>query len=190
MTNLASRTLSYGFGAGTGVVVAFCVALSFGQPDDLTDGPSFDLERGTTEQIRMVLIGSSACGAHRNESLREAIETVKQSLAERFTGEGTQFASTGVALDWQIAAGIDFLGAFGEFDEVIIGGNWLNSGAVRDIWRDFPGSSVVPQVVVVKRSVTVSSSTISVGEEEFVARLAGAEQIMQWVDQGVPLVHQ
>lgn len=189
MTNLASRTLSYGVGAASGVVMAFCVALLFGQPDDLTDRPVLDLERGTTEQIRMILIGSSACGAHRNEGLREAIETAKHSLAERFAGEAIHFASAGVALDWRIADGIDFLAAFGEFDEIIVGGNWLNSGAVRYIWRDFPGSSVVPQVVVVKRSVTVSSSTISVGEEELVARLAGAEQIMKWVDLGAPLVH-
>jgi hypothetical protein len=190
MTNLASRTLSYGVGAAAGAVLVFCVALLFGQPDDSTHRPSWDLELGTTEQIRMIFIGSSACGAHRNEGLRAAIEAAKRGLAERFTGEGRQFASTGVAVDWQIADGIDFLAAFGEFDEIIVGGNWLNSGAIRYIWRDFPGSTAVPQVVVVKRSVTVSSSTISVGEEELLARLAGAEQIMKWVDLGAPIVHQ
>ncbi|MGD2218386.1 MAG: hypothetical protein PVJ64_16640 [Gemmatimonadales bacterium] len=190
MTNPASRTLNYGVGATFGAVMVFCVALLFGQPEESTNGPNPDLERGTTEQIRMILIGSSACGAQRNEDLREAIEAAKRDLAERFTGEGKQFASTGVALDWRIEDGLEFLGAFGEFDEVIVGGNWLNAGAVRYIWRDFPGASTVPQVVVLKRSVTVSSSTISVGEEELLARLAGTEQVMKWVDLGAPIAHQ
>jgi hypothetical protein len=188
MRNLAGRTLSYGVGVVFGSAMAFCAAFLFGQPEESTNGPSLDLERGTTEQVRMILIGSSACGAHRNEILRAAVETAKQSLAERYTGEGQQFVSAGVAIDWRVEDGIDFLAAFGEFDEIIVGGNWLNSGAIRYIWRDFPGESAVPQVVVVKRSVTVSSATISVGEEELLARLAGAEQITKWVDLGAPIV--
>jgi len=188
MTNLAGKTLSYGIGVGFGAVVAFCVALLFGQPDDVAPGPDWDLERGTSEQVRMIFIGSSTCGAHRNEGLRAAIETAKRALAERSTAAGRQFTSAGVAIDWRIEDGIEFLAAFGEFDEIIVGGSWLNSGAIRYVWEDFPGSSVVPQVVVVRRPVTVSSSTISVGEEELLARLAGADQIMEWVDLGAPLV--
>ncbi|MGD2153917.1 MAG: hypothetical protein PVG79_11675 [Gemmatimonadales bacterium] len=188
MTSLASKMLSYGIGVGFGAVVAFCVALLFGQPDDVTPAPDWDLERGTTEQIRMIFIGSSTCGAHRDAGFRAAIATAKRALAERFTGAGRQFASAGVAIDWRIEDGIEFLAEFGEFDEIIVGGNWLNSGAIRYVWEDFPGSSVVPQVVVARRSVNVSGSTIAVGEEELLARLAGAEQIMEWVDLGVPLV--
>ena len=187
MTNQASERLSYAGGALFGVAVAFCVALVFAQSDDSVYKPSRDLELGATEQIRMVFIGSSTCGAQRQEGFREAIETAKRSLAERFSGEGRQFLSTGVAVDWELESGIDFLAAFGEFDEIIVGGNWLNSGAITYVWRDFPGASDVPQVVVVKRSVDVSSNTISVGEEEILARLVGAEHIMKWVDLGAPI---
>jgi hypothetical protein len=135
----------------------------------------------------MVFLVSSTCGASRRVGFEEAIRTAKQSLADRFSGGGRQFVSTGVFVDWQLEKGIDFIDGVGYFDEVIVGGSWLNSGAIRYIWRDYPGASALPQVIVVKRGVTVSRNTIAVGEEELLLRLVGAEAIMRWVELGMPI---
>jgi hypothetical protein len=187
MANLANKTLPNAVGAVSGFAVVFCVALLFGKSGNSGYRPGWELELGASEQIRMVFLVSSTCGANDRVGFEEAIRTAQQSLAERFTGGGRQFVSTGVFVDWQLEKGIDFLGGIGDFDEVIIGGSWLNSGAIRYIWRDYPGASALPQVIVAKRAVTVARNTIGVGEEELLLRLVGAEAIMRWVELGMPI---
>jgi hypothetical protein len=76
---------------------------------------------------------------------------------------------------------------FGPFDEVSAGSNWLNAGAVDYIWRDEGAPPTLPQIVVVRRTVTVDADRIRVKEEEVIGRHVGTDEIARWVAAGAPL---
>jgi hypothetical protein len=102
-------------------------------------------------------------------------------------GEKQSFVSLGVALDWSIRDGLEFLGEFGPFDEVMVGRSWLNSGGVRYMWRDIPGEPVCPSIIGTTRQVDVTQTAITVSEEELLLRKVGLTEIEQWGDLGFPL---
>jgi hypothetical protein len=89
----------------------------------------------------------------------------------------------GVSLDWSPSEGAAFLARLGQFDEIASGRNWLNSGAVRYIFRDLPGLSQVPQVIVVERNVRVRPEAIDVGPERLITRKVGLDEMLQWAQQ-------
>lgn len=137
------------------------------------------LKSGT--ELVAVFIGSSTCGAAENPELKVAIAQLRRSLAARAFRDGKTFSSIGVALDWSVRDGLQFLATFGEFDEVMAGRNWLNAGAVHYIWRDIAGRPSLPQVLLLERSVEVTATSISIGDETLIARKVGAGEITQWV---------
>src|SRR5690606_33057748 len=88
---------------------------------------------------------------------------------------GIQVTLIGVALDWDINAGLRFLQSAGRFDEISVGRNWLNSHAVSHIWRDLPGPPVIPQIVVVDRTVRVDNDFITISIDSVVSRVVGVD---------------
>ena len=93
-----------------------------------------------------------------------------------------QLMFIGVATDWEFDKGLRFLADYGAFDEVIVGGNWLNSAAVRFIWRDLPGQPAFPQVVLLEREVTVNKTNVTFGPEKVISRFIGIDEIIERVD--------
>jgi len=90
----------------------------------------------------------------------------------------------GTSLDWDAETGMQFLGTFGRFDEVAVGGNWLNQSAVAGILRKERAEASVPQLVVSTRSVTVDAAGIVIQGHEEILRINGASAITKWVDAG------
>jgi hypothetical protein len=112
---------------------------------------------------------------------------MKVLLAGKAKATGRSFTTIAVALDWDVDEGLAFLRNFGKFDEILVGRNWTNEGAIRYIWHDFPGRPSVPQVVVLVRSVDVGKRTLSVVGERVLTRQIGVDEIRDWVAKGVPL---
>ena len=77
------------------------------------------------------------------------------------------------------------LNAFGRFDEVVVGDNWMNLAAVTYIWRDHAGAPTIPQIVVLRRNVDRQPTGIDVGPDQVLGRFLGTEQIIEWAGRSV-----
>ena len=139
------------------------------------------------DQLVVVLIGSSTCGASKMGGFANAVRTVKGGVSEQARSEGSLYESIGVSVDWDPNVGARWLDSLGRFDEIVTGMNWLNEGALHLIWLAPGGTAALPQVQVFRRHIEVSPSGISVTEQELLLRIVGAGRIIQWARHGAPL---
>jgi hypothetical protein len=146
--------------------------------------PDYEFRPG--DEILLVFIGASFCGAQRKPGFPAVVEQAKVALARQARTRQVQFRAHAVSLDWKPAEAMAFLEHFGAFDEISIGSNWLNDGAVRYIWRDLPSEPAVPQIIVLQRHVETGGA-VSVRDERVVRRLLGTDQITRWVNEGAQL---
>jgi hypothetical protein len=147
-----------------------------------TDAYVPDYEFRSGEELVLVFIGASFCGAQHTPGFPDVVERAKVALAREARARRVQFRAHAVSLDWKPADAIAFLSHFGAFDEISIGSNWLNDGAVRYIWRDLPSEPAVPQFVIIQRRI--EGVAVGVRDERIVRRLLGTEQITRWVNEG------
>lgn len=146
--------------------------------------PAAALETG--DEIVLVFIGASFCNAHNRPGFPGVVETAKVRVQAQAKATGVRFRAIGVALDWRSADGLAFLERFGEFDEVSAGSNWVSDGATKYVWREIPGESDVPQLLVLRRSIDVGNA-VRIGEDRVVKRILGATEIERWVSAGATL---
>jgi hypothetical protein len=146
--------------------------------------PDYEFRSG--DEIVLVFIGASFCGAQRKPGFPAVVEQAKVALAGQARTRQVQFRAHAVSLDWKPAEAMAFLEHFGAFDEISIGSNWLNDGAVRYIWRDLPSEPAVPQIIVLQRHVETGGA-VSVRDERVLRRLLGTDQITRWVAEGAQI---
>lgn len=148
-------------------------------------------------EVLLVLVSTPNCPGNTQEGFDEAVRRAKVALQKRVESDGGSFYAIGAALAWDVEAGLEYLlrGTtatdveleFGRWDEVSAGRNWMNHWSVDLIWTDDEGLPVVPQVVVLRRSVSLSQRTIKVGPAEILGRFTGADEIVRWAEKGLPL---
>jgi len=129
---------------------------------------------------QLVVIGSSTCAASNHPDTQAAIGRIVSSLRQQITATGGQFSTVGVAVDWDQRAGRAFLDQLGHFDETSVGRNWLSHIATRYIWRDLPGPGMVPQLVLVTRTIQITRGAYIIGADSVVKRLAGGLEILEY----------
>ncbi len=140
------------------------------------------------QEVYVLFIGMTGCGASQREELVRAVRAIRDSLTSHIDTTEFTFAVAGAALDHDPTAGLKWLGEFGKFDEVLAGRSWMNLAAVEFIWRDLPARPLVPQLVVVVRSVAEPDDrNIDVGTDRLLARKMGVAEIVDWVNAGTPL---
>lgn len=144
--------------------------------------PSWENELG--DQLLLVYIGSSTCGACNVEYLPQLVEDLKIMLEEKSQEYAFSFKVVGVSKDWVVNEGLNHLNKFGQFDEISTGSNWLNSAIIKYVWQDFLGDPATPQLVVVKRKMnnigTSGRNLYQVTDEEVILRKIGNREIEQW----------
>ena len=128
-----------------------------------------------------VLIATSECIGTRNPDFVPAVRAMKGELARRAAAQGKSLRLVGVALDEQVSDGMMMLSRIGPFDEISVGGNWLNSNAVAYIWRTADRSTSIPQWVVLERDVAVDPAAIGVTPDRIVAVVSGADRMRAWI---------
>ncbi len=136
------------------------------------------------DELILVFIAGAFCAASRDSALPAIVEHAKLRAAAAASEAGYRFRAIGVSLDWRQEEGLALLARYGRFDQIAVGGNWLNDSAVKYLWRDIPGGAEVPQILFVRRSIDVGPRLIHVGDESMVARLGGSDAIRRWVDGG------
>ncbi|MFQ5889520.1 MAG: hypothetical protein ACE5JR_05655 [Gemmatimonadota bacterium] len=147
--------------------------------------PAGEKPQGT--ELVAVYIGSSTCAPCQTPELKAAIRQMKDELSRRAEGEGRRFYAIGVALDWSIEDGMELLRSTATFDEILVGRNWLNTGAIEHIWSDPGTRQLIPQVIVFEREVRWGSQEIELGPKRVLRRVGGGGEISEWVEAGAPL---
>lgn len=132
-------------------------------------------EPGVRTEVIAVFISSSFCGANSLAGFPEAVVEMKSRLRAKAAEEGKVFRSVGVSVDWDPYVGADYLRQFGDFDEIVSGGNWLNTATQQYIWGDFSFPAAVPQMIVLERQVETGETTIIVSPPEVVESFLGGE---------------
>lgn len=132
---------------------------------------------------------SSQCAACRDEATKRAFTVLRDSLRTAHSGDFAKISVIAVDLDG-VEQGLDYVKSYGPvFDEVSVGGAWLNQVITHVVWRDAWARAVVPQVIVVRRSVAAAHYPRDVqnGQDSLVLSVAGRDSILSWVASGVPL---
>ena len=155
--------------------------------DSLAGGYKSDYKLQTGNEILLVFVGGSFCGAQRRPGFPRVVDNAKLRLQEQAKRTGRQFRAVAVSLDWDPGVAHTFLKGFGKFDEMSLGGNWVSDGAVKYVWREMPGEPLVPQVIIVERHVDTNSAGVRVTSERVVKRVLGAAAIEGWVKSGARL---
>lgn len=143
------------------------------------------------------VITASNCGWSTRPNTMKAMGSIRTQLRAEYGAAYAAVRVVGVALDRDLDAGLQFLSDIGEgqpggaFDQVIVGGSWLNEQIVRFVWREGIAQAASPQVVVIERPVSTSSylstASIEVQNDRFLTNPAGSADIVQWIREGLPL---
>ncbi len=136
---------------------------------------------GSRDELVAVLIASSHCSGSLRPDFVPAVLKMKRALAFKALSEHKRLVTVGAATDDSKDDGLTFLNMLGPFDEIVLGGNWLNEAATQYIWRDQPGVPAVPQWVLLERHVDINRKSINVGAERVVDRVIGANGMLEWL---------
>lgn len=187
---LLQRRLTYAGALILGAFLGFgTVALSQPLISTTAGREPLSESRGSGTELALIYIGSSTCAAAKDPDLTVLVDSLAEVLRGVASERGFRFTTIGIAKDWETSDGLEHLGRFDEFDELIVGRGWLNAGGQRYVWRDIPGIAAVPQVLVVTRQIRYADSIhgYDVNDEQLVARKAGLQEIESWLRLGVSL---
>jgi hypothetical protein len=129
-------------------------------------------------EIVAVAIVADFCDLCRSKEFKTDLQHLHKLLREQNVGK---VVFIGVALDSSVQRGLRSLNAIAEFDEVIAGRGWSNTGLIRYVWNDLPGRAVVPQVVLTSREVIAGARTITFSKERLHRRLLGRDELRDFV---------
>lgn len=155
----------------------------------------FAAEHGTN--LIVYYFTASDCGWSRILNQHDPVRSLRNQLRSIHGTAYSQVRVIGVDLDTDLDKGLQFLtksangSLAGAFDQVIVGGSWLNDQVVRLGWREGIIKPGLPQILVIERPINteayVSTLKIEVGIDRVVANLAGDVSIRNWIKQGYPL---
>lgn len=145
------------------------------------------LPRG--REVVMVFIGSPECSFSTHPETAQLVREAAVSLRERATLDDAALVSVGVSANWVPGEGWRFLEGILNFDEVVIGRNWLNSRVVELGWSHPSAVMGTPQIIVYRQDVVPPTDLgrASTAREEPTVRVTGVEAIRRWVEAGSPL---
>lgn len=142
--------------------------------------------RPATELVAVV-ISADFCAANAFEGFREVIASISRRLSAQFEARPEVVTRIiGISLDSDARRGVRYLADLADFDEVIAGGNWLNTGSEKYLWA-YPSDVNIPQIVILQRVVTWSDKQPNVEDERVLSRIVGAQGIIEWAGRGMPV---
>jgi hypothetical protein len=140
----------------------------------------------TTEYV-VYFISAAFCVANRQPGFHEAVARLRPSVLAQARATSRTVSVVGVSVDPSADTAVAYLQRLGEWDEIAAGRNWMNTAVVRYVWQNGWGPPVVPQVIVVRHTVTRSPRAIVVGPDEKVLAATGHDAIVDWIARGTPI---
>jgi hypothetical protein len=166
-----------------------------GSDPALTPVNPFAAANGTN--LIVYFFTSSTCGWSKILDQGEAIRSLRTQIRSAHGASYAQITMVGVGLDRDLGTGLQFLGKLGQgdiakaFDQVIVGGSWLNEQIVKLVWREGTIEAAMPQILVVERPVDtrdyVATSKIVLRDDRVVANVVGEVAITKWMKEGTPI---
>ena len=143
----------------------------------------------TGPQLITVYVGATTCKPCRWPSFKEAMQKALYLVSQEAARRNMRYATVGVALDANKAKGLALLEPHDQFDELLVGGGWIGTGATQYIWSDTTVTGAIPMLLVVERDLDQRKDYrwMGLGNQKVLLRLTGANEIMAWVKQGAPL---
>ncbi|HSG46259.1 MAG TPA: hypothetical protein VLA43_00465 [Longimicrobiales bacterium] len=107
------------------------------------------------EQVTVTYFGDPYCQGCSDDGFKAELRATLSRLEETIKEQGRTFRAVGVSLSGPPRVALDFLESSGQWDEISIGGGWLNTKVADMIW-----ASGLPPLTptLVLRSETVSRS--------------------------------
>jgi hypothetical protein len=140
---------------------------------------------------------SSDCGWSGLPRSRETIRALRTGMRSAHGTEYAEISVVGVDLDTDLTKGLAFLADIGggkisgAFDQILVGGSWLNDKVLSVIWTDQLIPPALPQILVVERVVgadeCLSTSRLTVSNDRVVANIVGELELFRWARQGYRL---
>ncbi|MFN0179574.1 MAG: hypothetical protein ACKVZ0_12315 [Gemmatimonadales bacterium] len=137
------------------------------------------------DEIAFVFIGASFCGAATEAGFGDVVKEAIEMMAARVGGK-YRLRTIGVSVDWSPRKGMDFLRRMADFDELIVGQNWLNTG-VQHFARRNGAPLAVPSLLIVRREVVVGDNDVLVLHERLLLAEVGTKPIRDWLARGAPV---
>lgn len=135
-----------------------------------------------------VLISYRDCIGARDPRFKPALRAALRLLAERARRDSVGFSATGVSIDWEPDSGVAYLTQLADFDQWVVGRNWLNDDVMQFVWQDSAAAPVMPQLVVYEREVKQEvraqrqpASGLAFTAPRILLRFVGAGTLARWV---------
>ena len=156
------------------VGVGFGASVARSQP-----GPRYaDTTSGGERQL--VFIGSSSCGYANAPEMPALFEQIRRIVERSAVADGRRFVTVGIARDTDVGAGLAHLKKFGQFDELLVGRSWVNTGTLKYVFGVMRGTAATPQVLVVDRLVHTEGGAFAISNEVLVKRRSGLVELREW----------
>ena len=101
--------------------------------------------------IVAIVIGSSQCGFSTWPKYMAVIDPMLRTLQDEARSRGFGFTAVGVAVDEPADSGYAYLKRLAEFDEILTGRQWLNTGLVHFLWPDSTITPATPELLIIAR---------------------------------------
>ena len=147
--------------------------------------PGYALPEDGSEVV-VVYFGGSTCAPCSFPGFRAALRKAVLRLQERTEAAGKSFAFVGVANDWDVEAGLEFLESNGPFDEIVVGRNWFNTLSAEHLFMNEQAQAALPTLIVYEQEITRRDGQPYFAGKRYQTALIGAE-VIWWVERDVPL---
>jgi len=136
---------------------------------------------------------SSTCGICKDKTTQEhlarAVGVIKQNAKSHFAGTSI----VAVVIDPDPRAAYMYvrrlvkLGA--QFDQISLGGEWLNDNINKLVWQNAAAGAAVPQLLFFRREIdaTAFPEVVDVSADSLLLRITGRNELISWVNSGAPL---
>jgi hypothetical protein len=131
----------------------------------------------------MVYVGDARCSACRSEGFKEDLDETLEHLGEIAERQGEEFYPIGVLIGADPVEGLEQLVQQKGWAEISLGGGWLNTHVLAEIW-DWAGIALTPQVFVYRREVVTSGDTRMVVDQTTPRVIRGAVELAHILEQG------
>jgi len=150
---------------------------------------------GTGPHLLAYVLVSANCSVCARDEVKSSVAQIRGRLRAKYGLRFKRIAVIGVAVDKDLKGGLGYLSGLGldRFDEVDIGGGWLNEQFTDRIWRAGVSEALVPQVILATRWVESRgdpSMRLDVRPDTVLRVVKGGSEIVQWIKRGTPLEYQ
>lgn len=136
------------------------------------------------------VILSNKCAACQDDRTKRAVKSLRDSLRSSHAAAFVRVSVVGVDIEG-VESGVEYLGSFGTaFDELSVGGAWMNHILTTVVWRNALAPAATPTVVLVRRDVNAHRypHDIAIDDDSLILSVSGRDSLIRWVNAGTPLV--